>query len=449
MKWAIPKKDTIVLVVVFKVLVVVVLAFVLLTGIIGVGNEDANWTGSAVKSRSDDKTNIYIPNAFGSGPTAPVFLTGGANPAMNLNSPNRPVQSKNIPSEGIWLGMEIEQITPGTIQESNLPVNQTGIIVDSVPVGSLAEKAGLKNGDVITAINGQMIVNMADYIRATDNQKIKTGSLEIYRNGSELYLNIPSDRNEAAYAYSRQPMVNGGRATAPPITLDAVLTHGYRGVCAHCHQINDIKSQIARNLSPQTRNNSQFSGGLPSPAQQNAAGKVLVEGHWLGMELIPITPELAREYKLPAGADGLLVDEVTLEAAESGLLAGDILQGINNYPVKTLEDFAQATRKVESLNQANLGVLRDGQPQVITLRSSWYKLGVAQNEAAQPIQPSAISPHSDMGRPCTDCHIFMKNGGQLAIDAGDILPTPPPITSFDKAPHSDRGVCNVCHTIFN
>lgn len=165
------------------------------------------------------------------------------------------------------------------------------------------------------------------------------------------------------------------------------------------------------------------------------------------MELIPITPELAQEYRLPAGITGLLVDEVTLEAAESGLLAGDVLQRINDIPVATLEDFELATRKVESLSAVTLGALRDGKPVALTLRSSWTKLGVAQNEAAQPIQPGAISPHKSMGRACTDCHIIMKNGGQLQTDSGDILPVPPPITINATASHSYRGQCNRCHVI--
>ena len=402
---------------------------------------------------------------FELGPTNPLFLVGGTNTAVNQNIDNT-AQIKPIPSEGVWLGMEIEQITPGTIREQNLPADQTGIIVDSVPIGSAVEKAGLKNGDIIVAINGQPIVNMADYIRVTNNQKIKAANISIDRNGKELFLSIPPVGGNVINAYNNSSMGNPSWVTGrsnlynrpsdpgqinaggtPPITINSILPHGYRGVCANCHQIVESMTPVGRSFSSQTRNNVQSSSGLPSPAQQNAAGKVLVEGHWLGMELIPITPELAREYKLPERVMGLLVDEVTLEAAESGLLAGDVLQSIDNYPVKTLKDFNQATRKVEAFEEATLGVLRNGRRQLIRLRSSWHKLGVAQNEAAQPIQPGAISPHKAMDRACTACHIIMETGGQLPIDAGDILSAPPPITRFTKAPHTLRGKCSACHVI--
>ena len=404
--------------------------------------------------------------SFGLGPTNPLFLVGGTNTAMNQNIANRSAQTKPIPSEGVWLGVEIEQITPETISEQSLPADQTGVIVDSVPIGSAVEKAGLKNGDIIVAINGQSIVNMADYIRVTNNQEIKAADISIDRNGKELFLSISPAGENVVNTYNNSSMGNPSWGTgrsnlynrpsgpgqinavgAPSITINSVLPHGYRGVCANCHQIVDSMTPVAQRFSSQTGNNVQSSSGPPSPSQQNAAGKVLVEGHWLGMELIPITPELAREYNLPERVAGLLVDEVTLEAAESGLLAGDVLQSINNYPVKTLKDFNQATRKVEAFKEATLGVLRNGQRQLIRLHSSWYKLGVAQNEAAQPIRPGALSPHKVMDRACTACHIIMESGGQLPTDAGDILPTPPPITSFAKAPHTLRGSCNVCHVI--
>ncbi len=381
-------------------------------------------------------------------PTNPIYLVGATNTVVNSNTANVPAKPKPIPSEGAWLGMEIEQLSPGTIRELNLPADQTGVMVDSVPRGSAVEKAGLKNGDIIVGINGQSIVNMADYIRASNNQKSKSANIRIDRNGQQLFISVGDNADNLANRQANPGQFNG--VNPPPITINAVLSHGYRGVCANCHQIVASVRPGPQGFGTQVgQNNGQSSSGLPSPAQQDAAGKVLVEGHWLGMELIPLTPELAREYNLPAGMDGLLVDEVTLVAAESGLLAGDVLQSIDSHPIKSLEDFDKVTKLIEESPEAILGVMRDGKRQFIRLRSNWRKLGIAQNEAAQPIQPGAIRPHKIMEKPCTACHIIMETGGQLALDAGDILPTPPPIRSFAKPLHSFRGVCNTCHVIIN
>ncbi|MHC4338015.1 MAG: hypothetical protein ACYSTG_08745, partial [Planctomycetota bacterium] len=188
-------------------------------------------------------------------------------------------------------------------------------------------------------------------------------------------------------------------------------------------------------------------GTLPSPREQNAAGKKFIEGHWLGLEVIPLTAELATEYQIPKGQTGVLVDEVTLEAAESGILAGDMVQSIRGFSTSDLEAFFLATQRVQEEERAQVEISRRGSKMtfVMTARNT-NMLGFAQMEAAQPIQPGALRPHRYMGT-CTDCHVFMKTGGQLATDAGDILPNPPPITRNARARHRYRGQCATCHTI--
>jgi membrane-associated protease RseP (regulator of RpoE activity) len=422
---------------------IVVLLGLIVVGIMGAGDNDENPSYAS------------SPN-YGMVPPAPFSLAGGTVRGAAPTQAGNPGQQRRVPNEGIWLNMEIEGLSPGTIRERGLPENQTGVIVDSVPPGSPAEKAGLRNGDIIKAINGQIIVNMADYIKATENQKIKSAIVEVERDGRVLSFVVPPGAEPWRPRPGTGPKVDTSTGaspkiinynTVPPITFESLMPHAYRGVCIKCHMV--VQSMPPRNSMTNSLvgTATQTNSSLPSPSQQRAAHKVLVEGHWLGMELIPITPELERQYNLPIGIKGLLVDEVTLEAAESGLLAGDVLQSVNMMPIKTLEDFMQVTKRIESLPAATLGIVRNKQSKTLTLRSSWSKLGVAQNEAAQPIQPGAISPHKSRGRPCTDCHIIMKNGGQLQTDAGDILPSPPPIARYSKATHSYRGQCNTCHVI--
>ena len=490
--------------------VIVIVLVVMLVGIITADTEDVSLRDWAFARRSSPAVSLNrnmgiapasVANGFGrpspsyrpSGGLAPqpkftgrawrlppldsYRLAGGVTPPQYANiqgggavAPPYSAPQGRVPGEGSWLGMEIEGLSPGTIRELGLPQNSTGVIVDDVPPGSIAEKAGLQNGDIIKAINGQAVINMADYIKASNNQKLQSATLRIERNGR--VLDIPVIRRNttvgAALAGQQSWVVTPSPGTGvdtytsaspklsrvynnssiPPITVNSPMHHVFRGVCEKCHFIGPAGGNP---LYPPTysrvggMNPGNYS--LPTPIQQQASRKVRAEGHWLGMELIPITSELAREYNLSPGATGLLVDEVTLESAESGLLAGDILRSINNMPFTTLRDFELVTRRVESLPAVELGVLRNGRPAAFTLRSSWGKLGVAQNEAAQPIQPGALSPHKDMGRPCTDCHIIMKSGGQLANDAGDILPAPRPITLNSKAPHSYKGLCNNCHPI--
>lgn len=185
---------------------------------------------------------------------------------------------------------------------------------------------------------------------------------------------------------------------------------------------------------------------LPSPKQQGAAQKKLVEGHWHGMEVIELGPELAREYGIMSSSAGLLVDEVTLEVAETGVLAGDVLFRLDAMEISTLKDFSEATYLLRNNHAVEMGILRGGRRTSVWLRTR-RALGAAMFEAAPPVFPGAIAPHKDKKRPCTDCHLIMASGGQLAIDAGDLLPSPPPIAADAIALHGNRGPCQTCHRI--
>ena len=185
---------------------------------------------------------------------------------------------------------------------------------------------------------------------------------------------------------------------------------------------------------------------LPSPKEQGAAHKELVEGHWLGMEVIPLVPELAKEFNIPANTKGILIDEIALESAESGVLAGDMVVAVDGYATPDIYAFTEATRRVRNRTQAKILVSRRRQLLEYTIQAE-RPMGFSQNESAQPIKPGAISPHRSRGKACTECHIIMETGGQLPTDAGDILASPPAIIKGAVPPHEDRGKCNTCHVI--
>ena len=188
--------------------------------------------------------------------------------------------------------------------------------------------------------------------------------------------------------------------------------------------------------------------GLLTPLQQNAANKIMVEGHWMGMETLDLTPSLKRIYKIPVDVSGVIVDEITLESAESGILAGDVIISIQGRPTRSLDEFFQATVAVSEREWAEVVVYRMGAERRFTLAArNAPTLGFAQMEGAQPIRPGALSPHRDRRKACTDCHVIMATGGQLPVDAGDVLPTPPPISANAKALHEYRGQCRSCHVI--
>lgn len=186
-----------------------------------------------------------------------------------------------------------------------------------------------------------------------------------------------------------------------------------------------------------------------TPAASTVTEKILQEGHWIGLEAGPLTPALATANGIPANIRGVLVDEVTLLSAGSGLLAGDVITAINNIETPDLYAFKAATRQVAMLKQATVTVYRAGAYKKIAV-AGVEELGLAQMEAAPMINATDPSPHPYYG-PCDKCHAIsktVKNTGQLAKDGGDTLITQAPAIKWGaKATHRDRGKCTNCHRI--
>jgi hypothetical protein len=196
--------------------------------------------------------------------------------------------------------------------------------------------------------------------------------------------------------------------------------------------------------------------GQPNQPNQNfplqpiaVPDKTLQEGHWIGMEVIPLTAAIAEANGIPPEITGVLIDEVTLLSAEAGLYAGDVITAINGKKVKDLKSFRLATREVAQSNRANLSVYSGGKYKTIVIFSS-EALGIAQMEAAPMILATDRSPHGRYG-PCDRCHAISRtplNPNQLLKDQGDSLTkVAPNIRQGTPPPHRNRGTCTLCHVV--
>ncbi len=92
----------------------------------------------------------------------------------------------NIP----YLGVGTIPLTPEVAEQFDLSV-ESGQLVDSVRPGSGAEEAGVRRGDVITAIGGEEVASYGDLLGALrDYQPGDTVDLTIVRNGDERTLDV-------------------------------------------------------------------------------------------------------------------------------------------------------------------------------------------------------------------------------------------------------------------
>nr|CAX84220.1 Magnetosome protein MamP [uncultured bacterium] len=207
----------------------------------------------------------------------------------------------------------------------------------------------------------------------------------------------------------------------------------------------------------------------------------LFEGHWQGMDGRLLTDELSQKLRFPKGLQGILLGEVTLNAARSGLLGGDVIIKVEGIPVPTIEEWQRVSRDLANRSEVLLTVLRkeggvslditrakrstqrmglpyDGagaggngvvmRTLNLVLRAD-NTVGFVQVEAAPMILAGDPRPHPDRG-PCTSCHPIGK-GLELTPDP-DLISLPPPVISQRQvartgAPHENRGPCEACHVI--
>jgi serine protease Do len=87
-----------------------------------------------------------------------------------------------------------------------------------------------------------------------------------------------------------------------------------------------------------------------------------------GLTVQPITPELARQFKLPAN-EGVLVSEVeeNSPAARAGIRSGDAIIEVNRRRVRDLRSFEDALGRAEQ--DVLLFIQREGRSQYVVLKS--------------------------------------------------------------------------------
>jgi Do/DeqQ family serine protease len=184
------------------------------------------------------------------------------------------------------LGVVVQPVTSDIAQSLDLKEIR-GVIVSSVQPGSAADSAGLKQGDVITALNGAAV-----------------------NDSNEL-------RNRIA-----------GSQPGTDVTLDVLRDGRTQQVRA---RLGELKTATA------TGDNRDSGGG-----NDGAAG-----GGKLGVAVEPLTAEIARQLELKPGTQGLVVTSVDPSgpAADAGIQRGDVIEQVNRQPVRSQADITSALQR--------------------------------------------------------------------------------------------------------
>jgi serine protease Do len=119
---------------------------------------------------------------------------------------------------------------------------------------------------------------------------------------------------------------------------------------------------------------------IPAVTAQRVIAQLKEHGHvtrgWLGVQIQPVTSEIADSLGLKK-AEGAIVDSTQdgSPAAKAGVQAGDVITGVNGTPVKNARDLARSVATTAPDSAVKLDILRNGQPQTVTVT-----LGTMPNE---------------------------------------------------------------------
>jgi serine protease Do len=228
---------------------------------------------------------------------------------------------KGAPPERGYLGIGIAPISEDTADALGLE-KRKGEFVERVVPGEGADKAGLKQGDIVLRVNGRDVTpdSSLSYIVAN----IKPGT------------KIPID-----ILRETKPM----RLTA---------TVGTR----------PSEEKLAQgNFNPDEEKDFKGdTGGADAKAIREA----------FGFSALPIDPEIARQLGMPADSKGLVIDVAgNGTAGQAGLRRGDVIVSANYKPITTVSGLAVAINEAKKAGRGAmlLGVKRRGAPtQYATVR---------------------------------------------------------------------------------
>jgi len=216
-----------------------------------------------------------------------------------------------------WLGVEISEVTTEKAKDLKL-AGLRGVIVMDVEPDSPAAKAGLKENDVITQYDGQIVEGTAQFRRLVrETPAGRTVTLAISRNGS--VQNISVDLGDRSAFFEKK----------------------MKG------KMRDFDNAYAFSMP-----NPDFSFSIPSMDGR---------GPMLGIDAEDVSGQLGSYFGVPDGT-GILIREVRpgMAAEKAGLKAGDVIVKVDGKPVRTLAELRSQLRDKGEQKSVSLAILRKG-----------------------------------------------------------------------------------------
>ena len=211
-----------------------------------------------------------------------------------------------------YIGTSVQTLTPDLTEAMKLNEQLTGALVGEVTPGSPSQKAGMKTGDVITAVNGKKVSDARELRLMIGSMAPGTKvQIEVNREGQRKMLDVELAEMPAAAAEQ---------------------------------------------------------GAQASPEESARPEKTTVFG---GVAIADITDDIRSVLNLPKDIQGAVIAEIDADspAAKAGLREGDVIQEVNKQPVKSAKDLVAISKKLKPTEKILMRVYSQGRSGYVALES--------------------------------------------------------------------------------
>ena len=209
-----------------------------------------------------------------------------------------------------YIGASVQTLTPELAEAMKLKGQPTGALVGEVAPKSPSEKAGIKTGDVITAVNGKKVSDAREL-------RLMIGSMAP---GTKVQIEVNREGQKKMFGVELAEMPAGAAEQGPEA----------------------------------------------SPEESAQPEKTTVFG---GVAVADITDDVRTALNLPKDVQGAVIAEVDADspAGKAGLREGDVIQEVNKQPVKNAKDLVAINKKLKPNEKILLRVYSQGRSGYVAL----------------------------------------------------------------------------------
>lgn len=247
--------------------------------------------------------------------------------------------------EGSYIGVFLEEVTPERVKELGLS-EERGAIVMKVVEGGPAEKAGIKENDVVVSFNSRRVDSVRELQRLlSETPAERSISIEVIRGDNRQTLNATLSKRSNEFQLLRpEPADKEAMKRAEQAFKDS--TEAYKG----------LQGKLLK--FPPDFGNFAF----VAPGQHS-----FFSGSRLGISVESVTDQLAEYFGVKDG-NGVLIAHVDEggAAAKAGLKAGDVIIAIDSERIDSVNALLKALSKRES-GSAAVKILRNRTEQTVNV----------------------------------------------------------------------------------